>query len=292
MTVQPPLHLLRTFDAAARHQSYTRAAAELVISQSAVSQQVRQLEQILGRPLFERVGRGVRLTDQGRSLAVDVHTGLRRIEKGLAPFRARSADHHLVLRVNSTFAMRWLMPRIGSFLDANPDVELDLTSSYWAEAQVLTGSAIQVDFGVVPPGAEVWPDQPLLAVTHPVVARRIEAPGDLAAETLLDLRGGDGWREVLADLGVVPEPWPRTHTSMTYLHTIELARSGHGVAIVHKPVVEDLVAAGHLVAVAGIEAEPKEHYYLETDPPEDLNSAARKFLRWIRDRLPATPERR
>ena len=287
MTLQPPLHLLRTFDVAARHQSYTRAAAELVISQSAVSQQIRQLEQILGRPLFERVGRGVRLTDQGRSLAADVHAGLRRIEKGLAPFRARSADHHLVLRVNSTFAMRWLMPRLGLFLDANPDVELDLTSSYWAEARALTGSAVQVDFGVVPPGAEVWPDQPLLAVAHPDVADRIGSPGDLTAETLLDLRGGDGWREVLAELGVTPEPWPRTHTSMTYLHTIELARAGYGVAIVHKPVVEDLLLVGDLVTVAGIEVESKEHYYLDMDPPEDLNSAARSFLHWIRTRPPA-----
>jgi DNA-binding transcriptional LysR family regulator len=282
VSLQPPLHLLRTFDAAARHQSYTRAAAELMVTQSAVSQQVRQLERILGRPLFERVGRGVRLTDQGRALAADVHTGLQRIEKGLAPFRVRSADHHLVVRVNTTFSMRWLMPRIGSFLDANESVELELTSSYWAEPLVSTGSAIQIDFGVVPPGAEEWPDQPLLAVAHPDVADRIKSAGDLGAATLLDVRGGEGWRECLAELDVVLDPWPRTHTSMTYLHTIELARAGYGVAIAHRPVVEDLVAAGQLTTVAGIEVEGSERYYVETDAVDDLNSAALAFLRWIR----------
>jgi len=274
--------LLRTFDAAARHQSYTRAAAELVVSQSAVSQQIRKLERILGRPLFERVGRGVQLTDQGRALAADVHTGLRRIEKGLAPFRTRSADQHLVVRVNSTFAMRWLFPRIGTFLDTHPDVEFDLTSSYWAEPRVLTGSAVQIDFGTVPPGAEVWPDQPLLAVTHPAVATRITSASDLVSETLLDVRGGEGWRELLAEHDVRPEPWPKTHTSMTYLHTIELARTGYGVAVAHKPVVADLLAAGDLVAVARIESEAKELYYLETDPTDDLNVAATAFLDWVR----------
>ncbi len=283
MNPQPPLHLLRTFDAAARHQSYTRAAAELLMSQSAVSQQIRQLERILGRPLFKRVGRGVRLTDQGRSLAADVHAGLRRIEKGLAPFRARSADRHLVIRVNTTFAMRWLLPRIETFLDRHTDVELDLTSSYWAEPRVLTGSAVQIDFGAVPPGAQVWPDQPLLAVAHRRVVARLDSLGDLASETLLDVRGGEGWRELLTEVGLMLEPWPKTHTSMTYLHTIELARAGYGVAIAHKPVVEDLLSAGVLVAVDGVEVAAKERYYLETDPVDDLNSAATAFVEWIHE---------
>ncbi len=280
---EPPLHLLRTFDAAARHSSYTRAAAELLISQSAVSQQIRQLERILGRPLFERVGRGIRLTEQGRALAADVHTGLQRIEKGLAPFRARSADHHLVIRANSTFTMRWLLPRIDSFLQAHPAVELDLTSSYWAEPRATTGSSIQIDFGAVPPGAEVvWSDQPVVAVTHPDLAAGIEDLTDLARTTLLDVRGGEGWRELLAEVGVALDPWPRTHTSMTYLHTIELARSGQGVALAHEPVVTDLVDAGELATIPGARTESKERYYLETHPIDDLNQAAIAFLHWMR----------
>ena len=282
MSDTPPLHLLRTFDAAARHQSYTRAAGELLITQSAVSQQVRQLERILSRPLFVRVGRGIQLTEQGRALAADVHAGLARIEKGLAPFRSRSADHHLVLRVNTTFAMRWLLPRIGGFVELYPDVELDLTSSYWAEPRMVTGSAVQIDFGVVPPGAEEWPDQTLVAVAHPEVGREIEDPADLAGQTLLDIRGGEGWHEVMATVGTTLDPWPRTHTSMTYLHTIELARSGFGVAIAHKPVVEDLLESGELVRVTDIEVAGKERYYVEAEPAPDLNSAAVAFLAWIR----------
>lgn len=281
--IDPPLHLLRTFEAAARHSNFTRAAAELAVSQPAVSQQIRQLETLLGRALFERSGPSVRLTSDGRHLAASVREGLHHIGQGLDLIRTRRESHHLEIRAISTFLGRWLLPRLPPFLDEHPEIELDLTTSYWPEPLPATGASVHIDFG--PTGEEVelvvGPQQ-VLAVARPDVAARVATVAHLASETLLEVLGGDGWREFLGGLGTTVAPWPRTHRSMTYLHTLELARSGQGVALAHGMIVEDLLAAGELAVVADLAQPSREHYYVLTPPARELNEAATVFLHWLR----------
>ena len=280
---EPPLHLLRTFEAAARHSNFTRAAGELAVSQPAVSQQIRLLERILGRALFERAGPAVRLTDDGHQLAAAVSDGLARIEYGLGQIRARSHDNCLEVRANSTFVTRWLLPRLPPFLDEHPEIELDLTTSYWAEQPLATGAPVHIDFGPVWEEAElVVGPQDLVAVARPDVASEITSPSDLAEATLLEVVGGDGWRYFLAGFDTPLEPWPHTHRCMTYLHTIDLAWMGRGVALVHEMIVEDLLERGELATVAGMARPSREHYYLVTPAARRLNSAALSFLGWLR----------
>lgn len=280
---EPPLHLLRTFEAAARHSNFTRAATELAVSQPAVSQQIRLLERILGRALFERAGPSVRLTDDGHQLAAAVADGLARIEYGLGQIRARSHDNCLEVRANSTFVTRWLLPRLPSFLDEHPEIELDLTTSYWAEQPLAAGAPVHIDFGPVWDEAElVVGPQNLVAVARPDIASQITSPPDLAEATLLEVVGGDGWRHFLSGFGMVLEPWPHTHRSMTYMHTIDLAWMGRGVALVHDMIVEDLLERGELATVAGMVRPSREHYYLITPASRRLNPAAVSFLGWLR----------
>ena len=280
---EPPLPLLRTFEAAARHSNFTRAARELGVSQPAVSQQIRLLQRILGRALFERAGPAVRLTDDGRQLAAAVADGLARIEHGLGQIRARSHDNCLEVRANSTFVTRWLLPRLPSLLDEHPEIELDLTTSYWAEQPLATGAPVHIDFGPVGEEAElVVGPQDLVAVARPDIASGIAAPSDLTEATLLEIVGADGWRHFLAGFDTVLEPWPHTHRSMSYLHVIDLARMGRGVALVHHMIVEDLLARGELATVAGMVRPSREHYYLVTPAARRLNSAAVAFLVWLR----------
>ena len=280
---EPPLHLLRTFEAAARHSNFTRAAAELAVSQPAVSQQIRLLERILGRALFERAGPSVRLTDDGHQLAAAVADGLARIEYGLGQIRARSHDNSLEVRANSTFVTRWLLPRLPSFLDEHPDVELDLTTSYWAEQPLAAGAPVHIDFGPVSDEAElVVGPQSLVAVARPDIASEITSVSDLANATLLEVVGGDGWRHFLSCFDTVLEPWPHSHRSMTYMHTIDLAWMGRGVALVHDMIVEDLLERGELATVAGMVRPSREHYYLITPAARRLNPAAASFLGWLR----------
>ncbi|MYG98863.1 MAG: LysR family transcriptional regulator [Acidimicrobiaceae bacterium] len=280
---EPPLHLLRTFEAAARHSNFTRAAHELAVSQPAVSQQIRLLERMLGRVLFERSGPSVRPTEDGRQLATAVADGLARIEHGLGQIRARAHDNCLEVRANSTFVTRWLLPRLPAFLDEHPEVELDLTTSYWAEPPLATGAPVHIDFGPVSEEAEllVGP-QTLLAVARPEIASEITGPADLSSATLLEVVGGDGWQHFLSGFDTTLEPWPHTHRSMTYLHMIDLAWMGRGVALIHEMIVEDLIERGELAVVAGMVRPSREHFYLVTPAARRLNPAAAAFLTWLR----------
>ena len=278
-----PLSLLRTFDVAAKHSNFTKAAQELSLSQPAVSQQVRLLEQTMGQQLFHRAGPVVRLTDYGRRLAASVADLMAHVDYVMGRFEARSSDNFLEVRAISTFATRWLLPRLPAFLDAHPEVELNLTTSYWATEPQATGAPVHIDSGPVPEGAElVVGPQKMLAVARPDVAARFASPTDLADATLLEVVGADGWRYFLSRFDTALEPWPRTHTSMTYLHTIELARMGIGVALALEITVEDLIDNGDLALVAGMAQPSREHYYLVAPPEQTLNTAATAFLDWLR----------
>lgn len=123
------LDLLRVFEAAARHLSFTAAAVELGTTQPAVSQQIQRLEKQLATRLFDRVYRGIELTDSGRLLFVHVQDGLRAINLGLEAVGARA--QHEVLQVATDFAIAayWLMPRLHRFHEAHPEIDVSLVTS-------------------------------------------------------------------------------------------------------------------------------------------------------------------
>ena len=127
-TRRPPLADLHAFEAAARHLSFTRAAAELGVTQGAVSQRIRRLEDTLGRPLFERLTRALALTADGKTLAAAIGDGLARIDDGLAAIdrqrRPPRGAATLTLSVAPGFAGRWLLPRLGRFRERHPDIEV------------------------------------------------------------------------------------------------------------------------------------------------------------------------
>jgi len=277
------LDLLRTFDAAAKHSNFTKAAQELSVSQPAVSQQIRLLEQTLGQQLFQRSGPVVRLTSDGRRLAASVSDLMAYVDYVVGGIGAASRSNRVEVRAISTFASRWLLPRLPAFLDAHPDVELDLSSSYWATEPQATGAPVHIDFGPVPDGAElVVGPQRMLAVARPDVAARFAGPADLLDATLLEVIGTDGWQYFLSRFEVVLDPWPRTHTTMTYLHSIELARMGLGVALALDLAVQDLIDNGELALVADMVQPSREHYYLVLASEQPLNAAASEFVEWLR----------
>ena len=123
-----PLNALRAFEAAARHASFTRAAAELAITQSAVSRHIRTLEEHFGCRLFERSGRHLQLTETARGLLPGVREGFDALEKACATLR--SEDACLRLKAPSTLTMRWLLARLSLFRLSNPDSEVQLTSAW------------------------------------------------------------------------------------------------------------------------------------------------------------------
>ncbi len=119
-----PLNALRAFEAAARHQNFTRAALELYISQAALSHQIRSLEQRLGVRLFHRLPRGVTLTEEGAALYPVLNEAFDRIAPGVGRFLGGKDREVLTLGVVGTFATGWLLPRLAAFEAAHPDIEL------------------------------------------------------------------------------------------------------------------------------------------------------------------------
>lgn len=124
-----PLNALCTFEVAARHLSYSRAAEELCVTHSAVSHQIRNLEENLGAELFRRSGRAMVLTNTGERLYANVREGLGRVRQGVDELRSKARRRVLTIGVLPGFAVRWLIPRLPGFSKTHPDMVVDLRAS-------------------------------------------------------------------------------------------------------------------------------------------------------------------
>ncbi|MFB2709289.1 LysR family transcriptional regulator [Aeromonas veronii] len=125
----PPLNVLRGFEAAARLGSFHQAAQELNLTQSAISQQIRSLEELLGQPLFHRQGRSVALTDAGQDLLETTQSVLLQLAMGIQRLEQYRKPNQLVLNTSTAIARHWLLPRLGEFHRLHPDIDLWLFTS-------------------------------------------------------------------------------------------------------------------------------------------------------------------
>src|ERR1700693_1997214 len=125
----PPLSALRPFEAAARLQSFSRAAQELHLTHGAVSRQVRALEDHVGVELFSRYGKRVALTPEGRAFAERIRNALQEIVQAADALSSRKRDPRLTVSVVPSFASRWLMPRLIRFMEAHPKIEVNVLTS-------------------------------------------------------------------------------------------------------------------------------------------------------------------
>ncbi|MEE8394177.1 MAG: LysR family transcriptional regulator, partial [Rhodospirillales bacterium] len=149
----PPLNALRVFEAAARHLSFTRAAGELNVTQAAVSHQIKSLEERLGLSLFRRINRGLLLTDEGQTMLVPVSEALDLIAGALERLQSVESTGILTVSVLPSFAAKWLVPRLGRFTAANPDIDIRLSTTLELVDFVRDGVDIAVRYG-----RGEWPD--------------------------------------------------------------------------------------------------------------------------------------
>ena len=191
-----PLNALRAFEVSARHLSFTRAAEELHLTQTAVSQHVRKLEDRLGRRLFRRLPRGLALTDEGQALLPVLSEAFERLSATLASLQTRQRREVLSIGVVGTFAVGWLLPRLRDFQARHPLIELRLFTHNNRVDLAAEGLDAAIRFGDGQwPGCEAAPllDAPLAPVCSPALAHRIRGPADLGRETLLRSYRGDEW---------------------------------------------------------------------------------------------------
>lgn len=231
---QLPLNALRAFEASARHCSFTRAGLELRVTQTAISHQVKALEDALGVTLFERLPRGLALTDEGHALLPVLSDAFRRISATLSQFDEGNFREILTVGVVGTFATGWLLPRLASFKERHPHVDLRLKTNNNRADIVLDGLDFFIRFG---DGA--WHgteaihlmDAPLSPVCAPPLRQRLRTPADLANVELLRSYRIDEWSLWFRAAGIAP-PLLRGWMFDSSLTLVEATVLGVGVALV------------------------------------------------------------
>ena len=228
-----PLNALRAFEAAARHLNLTRAAEELHVTQTAVSQHIRNLEDRLGQPLFRRLPRGLALTDEGQALQPVLADAFARITTALDRFSDRRPREVLTVGAVGTFAVGWLLPRLRDFQTEHPFVDLRLLTNNNRVDLAGEGLDCAIRFGDGAwhgTEAERLMEAPLSAMCTPSIAARLRTPADLAHQPLLRSYRADEWSSWFTAAGV-PCPLVRGAVFDSSLTLAEAAAQGAGVAL-------------------------------------------------------------
>ena len=277
-----PLNALRAFESSARHLSFTRAASELNVTQAAVSQQVRMLEERLGATLFKRLPRGLAITDEGLVLRPVLTDAFDRIEAVLRQFEGGHFHEVLTVGAVGTFAVGWLMPRLESFHDAHPFVELRIMTNNNLVDLAAEGLDLGIRFG-----DGTWPgsratklfDAPLTALCTPDIAQRLHTCADLINEKLLRSYRADDWTLWFEAAGLVPRPVRGPVFDSSRL-MVEAAMQGAGIALAPASMFERDLAVGRLVRPFDIEVQAGS-YWLTSQKGKAATPAMRAFVQWI-----------
>jgi LysR family transcriptional regulator of beta-lactamase len=279
-----PLNALRAFEASARHLSFTRAASELNVTQTAVAAQVKNLEGRLGVPLFRRLPRGLALTDEGLALLPMLSDSFTRLGTIFEQFRGGKYQEPLTVAVVATFAVGWLMPRLAAFQDAHPFVDLRLATHNNKVDLAGEGLDYAIRFGDGAwHGTQAEPllDAPMAPVCSPAVARRLASPEDLGRETLLRSFRSDEWQRWFAAAGVrAAPPVLRGPVFDSSLALAAAAAAGAGVALLPTAMFQHDLRQQRLVQPFGVEV-PLGRYWLTRLQSKAPTPAMAQFRDWL-----------
>jgi LysR family glycine cleavage system transcriptional activator len=288
----PATHTLLCFEAAARHESYTRAAQELALTQSAVSRQIAALEQQVGQTLFQRTRHGVALTERGAAYARQVRQRLQALERDTLELMSGPEDGRAItLAAVPTFATRWLVPRLPALAREHPGIVVHietrtrpfLFADTGFDAALYAGTAAQVA-NWAGTRAELLLHEALVPVCAPALlpGGRIVAPQDVAGMPLLQQSTRPlAWQQWF-DQAQVHAPLalagPRYEV---FSMTAAAAISGMGVALMPRLLVEDELARGLLVEACTSVAHGDRAYYLVWPDRQQDSAALQRFRSWL-----------
>jgi DNA-binding transcriptional LysR family regulator len=287
----PPLKSLRLFEAAGRHASFKKAAAELGLTPSAVSHGIQGLEDWLGAALFARDGNVLALTEAGRSYLPPVRDALEIIARASDAVPGRRANGRLRVSSAPYFGVRWLAPNLGKFAADHPDVEITLDTEQRTVEFPRDGIDVAIRLGrgdwpdlVAPPLFDEW----LVPVAAPSVAAEIRGFADLdrfAAIHVVTAR--DDWASWRALAGAPPPAAeaPPARRLDTIAPAMEAAAAGAGIAIGRLPLVRADLDSGRLVAVLGPPRKGASGYWLVSTREAMARPEVASFRAWIKAAL-------
>ena len=251
----PPFAAVRAFEVAARRLSFRRAAHELNLTESAISHQVKRLEEHLGVQLFRRLSRGLQLTTDGRMYLSPVRDALDQLAEATVRIRAGRSEGTFTVSLMASFAVHWLVPRLQSFQEAHPEIDIRLVTSCALANFAEDGVEAAIRYG-----RGQWPglrsDFLISEYFFPVCSPRLVEhgpplanPADLVNHTLLqNLDEPDAWRMWLHAAGVDTIKHYEGPTFDTLPLIMRAAIAGMGVAIGYRPLVDEELEAGRLIA--------------------------------------------
>lgn len=291
----PPLNSLRAFEAAARHLSFKKAAAELHVTPAAVSQQVRALEDYYGVQLFRRLTRALRLTDAGQAALPPLREGFDKLGEAAERLDGYTDSGVLTVSVPPSFGAKWLVPRLERFRAAHPEYELriDATDAIVDFDADGVDVALRYGRGVYD---RLAAERLMSDVTFPVCSPRLAeaepplgCPQDLVRHTLLHVRWkleseyAPNWRMWLRAAGVDGVDAERGPRFSVESMAVQAAIEGHGVALVSGALVADDLKAGRLVRpfAPALTDATAFSYYLVYPPANAADPKVEAFRQWI-----------
>ncbi|MBI4998756.1 MAG: LysR family transcriptional regulator [Rhodocyclales bacterium] len=287
----PSLDALKGFDAAARHLSFTRAASELSLTQSAISRQVQTLEEQLGVRLFVRGVRKLTLTPEGERLHRAAAQALAELAEACAGLRAGQRRARVTVSAAISIAALWLVPRLGNFQERHPDVDVRLS----ADNRTVDLAREEVDVGLrygppelMPPGALLLFDEVVFPVAAPAIAAafpRNPTPADLAAATLLAYSGepvpGLDWSPWLVSLGLEKARPKALIQFNQYDQMIRAAADGQGIALGRGPLVRRLIDEGRLAPLMEARERIASRGYFLLRASGETRPEVEAFIAWL-----------
>jgi LysR family glycine cleavage system transcriptional activator len=282
----PPLNALPSFEAAARHLSFSRAAAELGVTHGAVSRAVRHLEDHLGVQLMIRATRSVRLTPIGASFAAEIRNVLEHLAAATVAATGKTSGIVNVSTIDS-FAARWLMPRLARFRRVHGDIDVRVAMSERLADFVSDGIDIAIRCGGGRyPGlaAELLMKEDHFPVCSPKLTKgrhRLRAPADLARHTLLHDVFTVDWAMWLESAGIDHVDPHRGPTFLSSDHAIQAAVRGEGVVLGRSALIADELAAGRLVRPFKLSLPASFAYYLVYPPRALQRPSVKAFRDWL-----------
>ncbi|WP_432816672.1 LysR substrate-binding domain-containing protein [Sulfitobacter sp. JB4-11] len=288
-----PYNALRTLEAVVRLRGFGRAATELNVSQSAVSQHIRQLEDWLGVRLLNRRSRQTLPTEAGERLARATRDGFGLVESLCADLRgtAKSGSKGIVVGSPPGFAFLWLLPRLLHFDDANPDVPVSLSTDPQSRDPELGEADVFITYSTGGfPGlhAEQLMTERMSPVCAPALVESLKSPGDLAAHTILqdDLETADAasnWDFWAKECGISLPAFPHTRTYGQANMVVQAAVQGLGIAMGRGPLVADAIADGRLVYPFPNFAQSQFSYWFVCTHEALSSKPVGAFRKWLHD---------
>ena len=285
----PPLNWLRAFESAARLLSFTDAARELHMTQSAVSQQIKSLENYLGRSFFIRKPRSLELTDAAQAYLPTVEAAFKLLYQGTQGLMGVDHDQLLEVRSNLAFSVFWLTPRLTDLFEKYPWINLNMANTLWRSSPAAPYASVEIRFDhSLVEGLSVEPlmQEKFYPVCSPELAARISSTEQMLSYRLIDVSGIiEGWDKWFSSANTELPADKAIDKASTYVVTLNMAVNGQGIALAHDIIAADLIQQGRLVRLFEHSIPMKEQYFLIPPAKRHANSATKVFNDWLLEKI-------